>query len=130
GGWGGGGGEATVTDANLVLGRLDPGYFLGGRMSLRTELARSAVGRIAVRLGGGLEDAALAIVRMANENMANAVRLLTVDRGIDQREFDLLAFGGAGPLHSAELAGALGMRRVLVPLHPGLASAFALMMAS
>jgi N-methylhydantoinase A len=118
--------DATVTDANLVLGRLDPDYFLGGQMPLYPELARAAVARVADRLGSSLEDGALAIVRMANENMANAVRLLTVDRGLDHRQFDLLAFGGAGPVHAAELATALGMQRVLVPPHPGLASAFAL----
>jgi N-methylhydantoinase A len=67
---------------------------------------------------------------MANENMANAIRLVTVDRGLDHRTFDLLAFGGAGPLHAGELADGLGMRRVLVPLHPGLTSAFGVMSAA
>jgi N-methylhydantoinase A len=128
--YGRGGREPTVTDANVVLGRLDPDYFLGGKMPLHPELARAAVGQVATRMGTDLEHAALAVVRMANENMANAVRVLTVDRGLDHRGFDLLAFGGAGPLHGAEMAAALGMRRVLVPVHPGLGSAFALMMAN
>jgi N-methylhydantoinase A len=128
--YGHGGEEPTVTDANLVLGRLDPDFFLGGEMPLRPELARTAVEKIARRLDSSVEDAALAIVRLANENMANAVRLLTVDRGFDHRAFDLLAFGGAGPLHAADLASSLGMRRVLVPLHPGITSAFGTMVAS
>lgn len=122
--------EATLTDANLVLGRLNPHFFLGGRMPLSVARARDAIRRIADGLGASLEDAAVAVIRMANENMANAVRLLTVDRGLDHREFDLLAFGGAGPLHAAELAGDLSIRRVLVPVHPGLTSAFGVMAAN
>lgn len=128
--YGFGGTEATVTDANVVLGRLDPDYFLGGKMQLDATRSAEAVAVIAERLGNSLEEAALAIVRMANENMANAIRLVTVDRGLDYREFDLLAFGGAGSLHAADVAATLGMRRVVVPLHPGLASAFGLIAAT
>jgi len=75
-------------------------------------------------LGAGVEETALSIIDLANENMANAIRLVTVERGLDPREFDLVAFGGAGPLHAADLAEAIGIRRIVVPLHPGLGSAF------
>jgi N-methylhydantoinase A len=127
--YGRGGFSATVTDANLILGRLDPEFFLGGQMPLSEDLAVKAMMDVASNLGSSVEDAALAVVRLANENMANAVRLLTVDRGLDHRAFDLLAFGGAGPLHASELASALGMSRVIVPIHPGLTSAFGLLVA-
>jgi len=128
--YGRGGDNATVTDANLVLGRLNPGFFLGGRMQLDSALAAEAVAKVAATLGATLEEAALAIVRMANENMANAVRLVTIDRGLDHRSFELLVFGGAGPLHAGELAQSLGMRHVIVPPHPGLTSAFGVMAAT
>lgn len=114
----------TVTDANLVLGRLNPDYFLGGELPLDPERARSAVQGVADRLEVELEEGAQAIVEVASENMANAIRLLCADRGLDYRDFDLEAFGGAGPLHGAELARRVGLRRVIVPPNPGLASAF------
>jgi len=122
--YGKGGTEATVTDANLVLGRLNPDYFLGGAVPLDAELARRAVERIATRLGCDVETAAHAIVDVACENMANAIRLLCADRGLDCRGFDLMAFGGAGPLHAGALARRIGLERVLVPPSPGVASAF------
>ncbi|MBV7338531.1 hydantoinase/oxoprolinase family protein [Chloroflexi bacterium TSY] len=124
-----GGLEATVTDANIVLGRLNPDYFLGGRMSLKREKAAAAVAEIGQKLGMGLEETALAITELANENMANAIRLITVERGIDPREFDLVAFGGAGALHAVALAESVGVRRVIVPPHAGLASAFGTLLA-
>jgi N-methylhydantoinase A len=124
-----GGREATVTDANLVLGRFDPHYFLGGDLPLNPDAARSAVAVLAGRLHLGIEDTALSIIALANENMANAIRLVTVERGLDPREFDLVAFGGAGPLHAADLAAAIGIRRIIVPLHPGLGSAFGALLA-
>ena len=119
-----GGTAATVTDANLVLGRLDPGYFLGGAVPLDGELARRAIARVAERLGCDVETAAHAVVDVACENMANAIRLLCADRGLDYRRFDLMAFGGAGPLHAGVLARRVGIERVLVPPSPGVASAF------
>ena len=119
----GGGIEATVTDANLVLGRLDPHYFLGGEMTLNAGLARQAVARLAERLGQTPEQAAAAIVDIADENMTNAIRLATIERGIDPRDFALIAFGGAGPLHAVAIARKLGIARVVVPPHPGLVSA-------
>ena len=124
-----GGTDATVTDANLVLGRLNPDYFLGGEMKLNPDKAFEAVAGIGESVGIGLEEAALSIVQLANENMANAIRLITVERGIDPREFDLVAFGGAGPLHGAALAEAVGIRRVIVPPNAGLASAFGALVA-
>ena len=121
--YGFGGEEATVTDANLVLGRLNPEFFLGGEMKLDPRLARAAVKQIADRIGGGVEEAASAILDIADENMTNAIRLVTIDRGIDPRDFTLVAFGGAGPLHAAAIAQKLGIACVLVPPHPGLVSA-------
>jgi 5-oxoprolinase (ATP-hydrolysing) len=127
--YGKGGTEPTVTDANLVLGRLDPGYFLGGKMPLDPPQAHAAIRTLGDRLGLSVEDAAQAIVEIANENMANAIRVLTVERGLDPREFSLVAFGGAGPLHAGEVAAALGISDVLIPPHPGLASAFGTLLA-
>jgi N-methylhydantoinase A len=124
-----GGRDATVTDANLVLGRFDPDYFLGGDLPLKADAARSAVATLADRLRLGVEETALSIIALANENMANAIRLVTVERGLDPREFDLVAFGGAGPLHAADLAAAIGIRRIIVPPHPGLGSAFGALLA-
>jgi N-methylhydantoinase A len=124
-----GGTEATVTDANLVLGRINPDYFLGGRMKLNKAKAVEAVGRRGRELGMDVEETALAIVELANENMANAIRLITVERGIDPREFDLVAFGGAGPLHAVALAESVGIGRVIVPPWAGLASAFGSLVA-
>ena len=122
--YGRGGTAATVTDANLVLGRLDPGYFLGGAVPLDVELARGAMASVAERLGCDVETAAHAVVDVACENMANAIRLLCADRGLDYRRFHLMAFGGAGPLHAGALARRIGIVRVLVPPSPGVASAF------
>lgn len=119
-----GGEAATVTDANLVLGRLDPAFFLGGEIPLDPELARRAVARTAGELGLEVAQAAAAIVDIADENMTNAIRLLTIERGIDPREFALVAFGGAGPLHALPIARKLGITRVVIPPHPGLVSAF------
>lgn len=121
--YGFGGEEATVTDANLVLGRLNAEFFLGGEMRLDPQLARKAVKKIADRIGGGVEETASAILDIADENMTNAIRLATIDRGIDPRDFALVAFGGAGPLHAAAIAQKLGIASVLVPPHPGLVSA-------
>jgi N-methylhydantoinase A len=118
-----GGTEPTLTDANLTLGRLDPGYFLGGAMSLDADAAREAVAGLGNAIGLSAEATALAAVRTADENMANAIRLIAVERGLDPRDFALVAFGGAGPLHARAVAERLDMPTVLVPPHPGLCSA-------
>jgi N-methylhydantoinase A len=122
--YGRGGTAPTVTDANLVLGRLDPEFFLGGAMPLDLEAARAALGKLGEALSLSAEDAALAVVRTVDENMANAIRLIAVERGLDTRDFALIAFGGAGPLHARAVAERLGMTTVIVPPHPGLCSAF------
>lgn len=127
--YGKGGTTATVTDANLVLGRLNPLNLLGGELRLDRELAREAVGRIASELGLEVEETAEAIIAVAVDNMAGAARLVTVDRGYDYRDFDLVAFGGAGPLHAVAISTSLGIRRTIIPPAPGLVSAFGALIA-
>ncbi len=122
--YGQGGDEPTLTDANLTVGRLDPGYFLGGAMALDLDAARSAYSALGAELGFSVEAAAAAAIRIADENMANAVRLIAVERGLDPRDFALIAFGGAGPLHARAVAERLEIPTVLIPPHPGLCSAF------
>jgi N-methylhydantoinase A len=126
--YGKGGNQPTTTDANLALGRLDPNYFLGGRVPLDPNAARSALKEIGLALGAddanAVELASHAIVDTANENMANQIRLIAVDRGLDTRDFTLVPFGGAGPVHGRACAELLGIRRILIPPHPGLSSAF------
>jgi N-methylhydantoinase A/oxoprolinase/acetone carboxylase beta subunit len=120
-----GGTEPTVTDADLVLGRLDPTRPLSG-VQLDVAAARAAVGRMAAELRLGIEDCARGIVRVANFEMVRALRVMTVERGLDPRRFTLLAFGGAGPLHAAEMAGELGITRILIPPASGVLSAVGL----
>jgi N-methylhydantoinase A len=127
--YGQGGSEATVTDAHVVLGRLRPEAFLGGSMQLNTAHAREAVARIARSLNTSLEEAALGIIRICNANMEAAIRVISVERGLDPRSFTLVAFGGAGPLHACELASALRIPRVLVPTTPGVLSALGMLVA-
>ena len=120
-----GGEEPTNTDANLVLGRLDPDNFLGGEFKLSAGLARAAIeSKIAEPLGMSVEDAAEGILRVSNDNMVEALRLISVERGNDPRDYALIAFGGAGPVHAAHCAAELSIPTVLVPRSPGLASAF------
>lgn len=120
--YGRGGQEPTLTDANVVLGRLGGGTDLAGGIQLDQAAARTAVGRFAERTGLGLDDAALGIVEITNNNMARAIRVVTVNRGLDPRDFTLVPFGGAGPLMAAELAQLLSIRHVLVPIAPGVTS--------
>jgi N-methylhydantoinase A/oxoprolinase/acetone carboxylase beta subunit len=124
--YGRGGTEPTVTDANLVLGHLDPGEPLAGGVELDEEAAREAVQKLADELGLSLEECAEGIVRVANAEMVRAMRVMTVERGVDPRDFALLAFGGAGPLHAAAIADELGMRKILVPRASGVLSALGL----
>jgi len=111
---------ATVTDANLVLGRLSAKGLIGGRMPLDPEAGRMAIGPLADRLGFSLERTALGIVDIVVANMVRAIRTISVERGHDPRQYCLLPFGGAGPLHASEVALALGICRFLVPTAPGI----------
>jgi N-methylhydantoinase A len=124
-----GGTEPTVTDANVVLGRLDPEVRLGGTMPLRPDLALEAVAGLAASLELDPIACAEGIVRVTDAQMTKALRVVSVERGQDPRRFDLLPFGGAGPLHQAALARELGCRRVIVPPHPGVLSALGLLAA-
>jgi N-methylhydantoinase A len=124
-----GGTEPTVTDANLMLGRLDPDYFLAGRMSLDVERAGQAVAQLATELEMEPIELAASIVEIANENMANAIKMVSLERGHDPRRFSLLAFGGAGPLHAGAVARSLGIPKVIVPPFPGVFSAVGLLLA-
>jgi N-methylhydantoinase A len=126
--YGRGGTSPTVTDANLVLGRLDPDRFLGGRLRLDVDAATRAIEQACARpLGLNVVEAAMGIVDIANAAMYQAMRLISVQRGYDPREFALVAFGGAGPVHANLLAQELGIPRVLVPPSPGVASALGML---
>jgi len=123
-----GGIEPTVTDANLVLGRLSPEHSLAGLVALRPDLAEQALAQLAGQMGGiALPHLAEGIVRLAVARMATATREISVRRGYDPRDFTLVAFGGAGPMHACGLAAELGIARVLVPLSPGNFSALGLL---
>ncbi len=127
--YGRGGEHATVTDAHVVLGRLTPRYPLGGILEVDIDAAQTAVGRVASSLGLSPIEAANGILTIAEANMVDAIRLISVERGIDPREFVLVAFGGAGPLNAGRVAAELGIRNVLVPPRPGIHSALGLTMA-
>lgn len=119
-----GGEKPTVTDGNTVMGYLDPGYFLGGRMTLRPDLAQQAIDAyIASRLDLGVTEAARGIHATVNENMAQAARTHLIERNQDPRDVAMVAFGGAGPAHAVDVARALGIRRVVAPFGAGVASA-------
>jgi N-methylhydantoinase A len=126
-----GGERPTVTDANLVLGRLNADYFLGGEMKLHPELAEKAIREhVAEPLRISLEEAASGIIRVVNANMVRGIAVCSTERGYDVREFALLPFGGAGPLHAVELAEDLGMSRVVIPMYPSTLSAVGLLVAN
>lgn len=127
-GYGRGGSEPTLTDANLILGRLNPDYFLGGEVKLDPGLARAALHeRISARLAMDEVTAAHGMVEIANASMAGALHLITVQRGLDPRSFTLVAFGGAGPVHAVALARALGIPEIVIPMSPGVTSALGLL---
>ena len=117
------GNDVTVTDANLVLGRLQPDHFLGGSLPLDRSRSLALMEGLAHSMSTTVEAAALGIIRVVNSSMERAIRTISMERGYDPRDFTLLAFGGAGPMHSCELAQELGIPRVLVPLNPGVLSA-------
>ena len=126
--YGKGGEEPTVTDAQVVLGRLDADKMLGGDLPLDPDLAHKAVeAKVAKPLGLSVKDAALGIIKVINSNMALAIRSNSVARGIDPREFALVPFGGAGPLHGVALAEAIAAKEIIVPVAPGITAAMGLL---
>ena len=128
--YGRGGTQPTVTDANLFLGRIDPDYFLGGNLALDTQAAEKALEDLGARLGLDAERLALGIIEVINAKMSQAIRTLTVERGIEPREFSLVAFGGAGPMHAVALAQELGIAEVIVPPDPGGFSAWGMLQSA
>lgn len=126
--YGKGSAEAAVTDANVVLQTLNPTHLLGGRMAVRQDLARAAIGRLAEQLGMGVMETAQGIISVVTANMARAIRVVSVQRGHDPRDYTLAAFGGAGPLHAARLARELEISRILVPRNPGILCAMGLLL--
>jgi N-methylhydantoinase A len=128
--YGRGGDEATVTDASLVLGYLNPARFAGGAMTLDVAAAQHALEAVGRRLGVDAVTAAAGIHRVVNARMADQIRLVTIKRGDDPRQFALVVLGGAGPVHGAALAAEMGMAEVLVPEAPGVLAAFGLLAAA
>lgn len=125
--YGNGGTDATVTDANLLLGRIDPNGFLGGNMTLDYDAAYAAVSRLAKQLNLSVTETAEGICEIANAKMADAIRTLTISKGIDPRDFTLVAFGGAGPMHTVLIAEHLGIDRVIIPTVAGAFSAWGML---
>ncbi|MCB0154302.1 MAG: hydantoinase/oxoprolinase family protein, partial [Anaerolineae bacterium] len=125
--YGRGGTAPTVTDAKLVAGVINPAYFLGGTLTVYPELARQALQPLADQLNTTVEHAANGIIRMANANMTEALKLISVQRGYDPRDFALVAVGGGGAMHAAALAQELHMKKVIIPPHPGHFSAWGML---
>ena len=123
------GDQLTVSDANLLLGRLRPDHFLGGRLTLDLPRSQGLMASLAGRLALAEKDAALGILRVVNANMERAIRAISLERGYDPRTFTLVPFGGAGPVHGCELAQELGIPRVLIPARPGILSALGVAIA-
>jgi N-methylhydantoinase A len=125
-----GGTEPTVTDANVVLGRLNPRFLLAGDFQIDVEKARQVIEeKVAKPLGLSLIEAAAGIIRVVNANMVRGIRVVSVEKGYDPREFALVPFGGAGPVHGVEMAEELGMRKIVVPKNPGITSAIGMLSA-
>ena len=122
-----GGTEPTVTDAKLLTGVLDPEYFAGGQIKLDVDLARGAMHSIADQLGVSVEQAAIAVIRVADANMINALKLVSIQRGYDPRDFVLIAAGGGGPMHAAPLGRELGVKAIIIPRYPGYFSAWGML---
>lgn len=126
--YGQGGTEPTVTDAKLLAGVINPDYFLGGRLRLDRELARRAMQKVADQLHTSVDEAATAVIRLVDANMINALKLVSVQRGYDPRDFVLVASGGGGPMHAAALGQDLGVREVIVPNYPSYFSALGMLL--
>jgi N-methylhydantoinase A len=120
--------EPATTDANVVLQTLNPTHLLGGRMPIRQDLSKASIQRLADQLGLGVMETAQGILSVVTANMARAIRVISVQRGHDPRDFTLMAFGGGGPLYAARLAKELDMKRVLVPRNPGILCAMGLLL--
>jgi N-methylhydantoinase A len=127
--YGKGGTEPTVTDANVALGRLNPHHLLGGAMKIRRDLALRSLKKLGRKLGQSEFDVASGVIRLVNDSMARAISMVTVERGRDPRDFAMVAFGGAGPVHACELAEEMGVDDIVVPVHAGLFSAYGLLAA-
>ena len=127
--YGKGGVEATTTDANLWLGRINRDYFFGGEVSADMDAAERAISAVGRKLGMGADEAARGIVRIANNNMMNALKLVSLNRGFDPRDFTLVAFGGGGGMHGVALAQELGVKKVVVPFGASVFSAWGMMMS-
>jgi N-methylhydantoinase A len=127
--YGRGGTDATTTDANLALGRINPKYFCGGEIEADMPAVERALGEIARRLGVDTIDAARGIIRIANDNMINALKLVSVNRGHDPRDFTLVAFGGGGGMHAVSLATELGIGKVVIPRAAEVFSAWGMLMS-
>ena len=125
-GWGGT--KPTVTDANVLAGRINPAYFLGGEIPLQTDLAKKAMQPVADAFKISVEDAAMGVIRLADSNMVNALKLVSVRRGYDPREFVMVAFGGGGAMHAGALARELRLKKVLIPTNPAVFSAWGMLM--
>ena len=127
--YGKGGIEATTTDANLMLGRINKDYFCGGDINADMESAKSALTKVGDKLGTTAEEAARGIIRIANNNMVNALKLVSLNRGFDPRDFVLVAFGGGGGMHAVALAQELGVKKVIIPAAASVFSAWGMMMS-
>jgi N-methylhydantoinase A len=125
----GNGERPTVTDANVVLGRLNPSALLGGTFAIDAARAAAAVASVSAPLGDDVRRAAAGIVALVDAAMAKVLRIVSVERGYDPRDFTLIAFGGGGPLHACAVAGDIGLTRIVIPSHPGVFSAFGLLAA-
>jgi len=119
----------TVTDANLILGRLVPEYFLGGDMQIYPERSQKAISRLAEKIGKTIIETAEGIIKIANANMEKAIRVISIERGIDPRRFILFCFGGAGGMHAADIASNLNITTILIPKNAGVLSSLGLLMA-
>jgi len=127
--YGKGGAEPTVTDADVALGRLNPHCLLGGAMRIRRDLALRSLKRLGRKLGRSELDVASGVIRLVNDSMSRAISMVTVERGRDPRDFAMVAFGGAGPVHACDLAEEMGVDDIIVPAHAGLFSAYGLLAA-
>lgn len=121
-----GGTEPTVTDANVVTGRLNPKHLLGGEMPIDAALAARSLTKLSGGGGSGVAEVAMGVIRLVNDGMAKVISIVSVERGRDPREFTMVAFGGAGPIHACDLADEMGVREIIAPVHAGLFSAYGL----